>query len=32
MRETNMRNFVKATEHDLHKYAKFGFLDVYTFL
>jgi hypothetical protein len=30
--EINMRNFIQATKHDIHIYAKFGYLDVYRFL
>jgi hypothetical protein len=27
-----MGNFVQATEHDVHMYAKFEYLDIYRFL
>jgi hypothetical protein len=30
--EINMSNFVQATEHDFHLYAKFGGLTCYEFL
>jgi hypothetical protein len=30
--EINISNFVQATEHDVHKYAKFGVLTCYEFL
>jgi hypothetical protein len=30
--EINMRNFLQASEHDMHMYAKFGGLTIYEFL
>jgi hypothetical protein len=30
--ELNMSNFSQATEHDVHMYAKFGYLYFYVFL
>jgi hypothetical protein len=32
MQETNMRNFVHATEPEVYMYAKFEYLDIYRFL
>jgi hypothetical protein len=31
MQETNMSNFVQATEHEVYMYAKFKYLDVHIF-
>jgi hypothetical protein len=30
--DINMRNFAQGTEHDVHKYAKFGDFTFYAFL
>jgi hypothetical protein len=32
MQETIMKNFVQATEYEVHMHAKFEYLDIYRFL
>jgi hypothetical protein len=32
MQETIVNNFVQATEYDVHMYAKFEYLDIYSFV
>jgi hypothetical protein len=32
MQETNMSNFVQATEYEVYMYARFEYLDTYGFL
>jgi hypothetical protein len=32
VQETNMRNFVQASEYEVYMYAKFGYLGIYRFL